>query len=283
MASRTVIQLRHAAARRMRDHWQGTLTSTSAVAATTLTDTRRKEISDYFVNGFVQVGGSGDTPEHHRISANVQSTGVMTLAWGLAAEWASGKSYEIHRAASAQDYNQFIVDAVLDMASEMILGNQSSTSLSLTANAAKPAGLEDEYTIPTGFRYISEVGIDDGAGFYNVVPLSEVTPMPGSTRKLRFSPWALSRYGGVGRTIRLLGQGEQDLSAITDATSIICDPSFVLEYIILQFLHLRAAGSGRVADAARQRINAQTQVVEIKRAAAGYESRVPAGALVVPL
>lgn len=281
MAFRTQRQLRHSAALRMRDLWTGTLTNQIVAGGLQIDDSSRQETPGFFRNAYIQIDILN--PQHLRVVDN--SGGLISIGEpGSSGTVTATTAYELHKIASASEYNQFIADAVLDATNEIILGNKSDETLVITANALKAGGLENEYTLPTGFRYISEIMVTNAGGaFENMIPQKEYDLLPGSTKKLRLSPWALHNFCAVGRTLRLLGMGEQDISALTDSTTISCDASFITEFVELQILKLRAGGTGAAADAARLRLTQQAQIVELKRESAAHEARALPGVRVVPL
>lgn len=287
MAYRTLLQLRHAASLRVRDLWRGTLTAAAATSAVTVDSSNRQELVDFFTNGFLHINldVSLHAAEDLRLLGN--GPGVLTLVQpGVQVAHDDNTAYEIHKICSVEDYNQFIIDALIDLAGEAILGNQESTALSITANANKATGMENEYTIPTGMRYITEIMIANAAGVYeDAIPLTPdcVQVLPGTTKRLRLSTYVLSLYGAVGRGIRILGMGEQDASALLDATTVGGDASFITEHVVLSLLRFLARGRGAAAQAALNQINPQTQLVELKREEAGQEARVLPGSLVVPI
>ena len=280
MAFQTLKQLRRSAAMGEQDHWDGAITDAAPVGALQIAIAGRREAVGYFRNSFIQLSENA-AAEHHRVQENGAGQVSITLP-GVATAIASGAYYEIHKLASAEEYNRFILDAVLDVSAEAILGNQEDTSLTVTANANKVGGLEDEYTVPTGFRYIYEICMANSSGAYTeVFPLNQVTLMPGTTKRMRFSPWLMG-YLVEGRGLRILGQGEQDISSVIDSTTINVDPSYVREYVRLQLLESLSGGSSARAQAAMQRLRTQASVVELKKMSATSEQRVLPGSLVVP-
>ena len=281
MAFRTLKQLRVSAAQVEQDHWAGSIGDAVTEGQTQIAAPDRHEGTRFFANFFIQLG-EGAEAEHLRLINNGAGQLVTALPGATAAHDA-GSYYEIHRIASAVEYNQFIVDAALDVSAEAILGNKESTSLTITTNAAKVGGIEDEYTVPTGFRYINEIAMANAQGAYTeILPLNQVSLLPGATKRMRFSPW-LTGWLVEGRSLRILGMGEQDVSAIEDDDLIMADPSYVREYVRLQLLELLSSGSGARAQAALNRIRTQAALVELKKASATSEQRALPGSIVVPL
>lgn len=282
--SNTVQTLRHDASRRVRDLWTGSLTSTANAAATTLVDTKRVEVDGFFNNAYLHIGADA-AAEDVRVSTNDQSSTNLTITPALAAQKTSGTAYEIHRLWSVPEYNGFIADAIRSIGSEGVLAAYDNSSLTITANANKPAGIEDEYAIPAGFRYIQQVWIADQLGYYYYeVPHREVSVLPGSTKKLRFSPWLCSTVlsSQLGNAIRLLGQGVASPPTLADTSIIEVDPDFVVSYVELQVLIPLAGGQGARAEAAQRRVYQLTPLVEAKRASAVTEHRVLPDSMRVP-
>ncbi|KKK91207.1 hypothetical protein LCGC14_2715290, partial [marine sediment metagenome] len=204
---RTIRQIRHSIARRFNDLWVGTLTSEAASGTSTLADTARVEAANWFINAYVYVDEDA-AGEEHRISAS--AVGSLTIPSTLAATHAIGKKYEIHKLASMTDYNDFILQALKLASTEAVLTNldyQSGPGIVFVEG-------QFEYAIPTNFRYISEVWMDDSADeFTRNIPLSDLSIVPGTQLKLKFPRWMSLTTGGKAR---VLGQGVDTLPANDD-------------------------------------------------------------------
>lgn len=279
--SNTVQTLRHDAARRVRDHWAGSLTAAVDANAASILDSSRVEVTDFFQNGYLHLDVDSDA-EDLRVTGNDQDLNTVSIAPVTAAAHDQGTAYEIHKLWSVPEYNGFIADALKSVATEAVTAHLDNTSLTVTANANKPGGIEDEYAIPSGFRYIDEVWVADQVGHFDVrIPNSEVRAIPGSTKKLRFSLRATAAMQ-VGRTIRLLGQGPPDASSLQDSTVIYIDPDYIVSYVELQVLQPLSGGDTARERAARARVQFLQAYIEDKRYRAVTEHRVLPGSIVVP-
>ena len=278
MTSRTVRQYRNAVARKFNDYWTGTLTSTAASGATVLKDTTRVEVDGFFRNGFIRLN-PGSSAVNHRIVESYVDEGTLNIAGvGLAGELASGVAYDLYKNIPAADYDSLIDEAILSTAREGQLSSLDNTSITLVG------GVNDnsyEYTMPSGFSYISEIWIADSAGNYtNFVPLDMVTLLPGSTRKLRFS-----RHIPItdGRAVRLLGQGVHAINTTGDNFAITLDNDYISTHLELGVAKEFSKGEGSVAVNADRRVRDLTQMVEIRRGELATGFRVTPGSLVVPI
>lgn len=278
MPTRTVIQLRHGAARRVRDLWTGTLTQPATVGDLTLHDAKRIESRAYFGNGFLHVGADA-TAEDHRLIGNESGGITMANDGGISTARIAGTAYEIHKLMAVEDYNAHIADAVLSAGPEGVLSNVDDQTLVVAANAAKPGGFEDEYTIPSGIKYINEVSVEDSAGVFRYrVPNDQLKVIGG---KLRFSGWAVGCFEAAGRNIRIIGQGAATVPSLADTSTVAIDADFIMSYVELQALIPIAGGQGARARAASQRVQALTQLLEVKRLEVGTTHRVLPGSLIV--
>ncbi|MGK2853869.1 MAG: hypothetical protein ACSLE3_07150 [Microbacteriaceae bacterium] len=275
--SNTVKVLRHQASRRVRDLWTGSLTAAEAAAQTELSDSKRVEISGYFTNGYLHLGVDA-AAEDHRITTN--SAGALTIASPLAAAHASGTVYEIHKLWSTPDYNAFIADAIMSIGSEAVLADKDDESISVEANGLKSSGIEDEYIIPPGFRYINEIWLADSTGaFTSRLPNTEARAL--SSTRLRFSSWATAHMT-PGRDIRLIGQGIGGTPPLADTSIVRIDPGYIADYVELQVLAPVSGGTSTRAIAARDRVRYLGASVEMKRSSAVTEHRALPGSLAVP-
>lgn len=279
--SYTVLTLRQDAARRLRDLWTGKISATALVGALQLTSNSRVETIGYFSNAHIHIGADA-TSEDHRLVTNGPRSLTLPADGGIVTQREIGVDYEIHKLWSVPEYNGFVNDALKSIASEAVLSSMDDQSLIVTANANKPNGVEDEYAMPAGFRYISEIWFEDSAGYFDQrIPNNQARPLPGATRKLRFSEWATAQMT-VGRNIRLLGQGLPVLTTLADTSEVSVDPDYVTSYVELQALTPLAGGTSTRAIAARDRVRFLGPMVEQKRAAATSEHRVLPGSLVIP-
>lgn len=280
--SRTVAQLRHAAALRVRDLWTGTLTAQASVGNTQLQDSTRIEVPGFFANCFIYIGQDA-TSEAHRLVNSGAGAVILANDGGIRVVRAEGTVYEIHRLLSVADYNAFITDAILSISTEAVLASIDHSALTITASATKPSGFENEYQLPAQFKYITEVWIEDSGGdFSTLIPMSELSIIAGTTKKLRFTHDIAARSFQAGKRIRILGQGPPGVPALSDTTAVTIDPDFIASYVEMMVLTPIAAGTGARAQAAAARVRTLTALVEAKRASAASEARVAPGSLVVP-
>jgi len=280
--SRTVLQLRQAAARALRDHWGGTLTQVASIGSLTVYDTQRIEADGYLANGYLHLGADA-TAEDHRIIGN--AAGGLTLAndGGIVTLRSAGTAYEIHKLGSVAEYNSFITDAIVAAGAEAALASKDDQTLIVTANASKPGGVENEYVIPAGFKYIWEVWVDDQSGYFDQrIPMDQLMLLPGATKKLRFSEWAAAAMLRTGQRIRLLGQALEAEPALADTSVVTVDAQYIVNSVELSMLIPIASGTGARAQAAIARARNLTQLVELRRTDAAADARILPGSLVVP-
>lgn len=286
--ARTVMQLRQAASRRLRDLWIGTLTSSASAAATTLIDTReRVETDHYFRNGYLRLLDHDlCEAEDHRISDSFQpSTSLTLIGEGLQADHIAGSPYEIHKLWSPSEYDGFLADALMSVGSEAVISDvDDSSSVHILANTRKVSGIEDEYFLPAGLRYLERVQVQDINGAFLVdIPLDQIRILPGSPQKrIKFSEWACANLFTVNRRVRLLGQSIPSVDGLVDLTDIAIDPDYLISYVEMCALAPIAAGTNARAQAAARRMQNLTVLVEQKRGQAASENRAAQGAIVIP-
>ncbi len=270
--ARTVIQLRQTVARTVRDLWTGTLTTAGTAGDQQLFDTN---LLVDLQNAYIHLSADA-AAEDLRVRSSGDGQIHLAGEIGLAAGIAKDAVWEAHRIADVPAYNSFIRDAIIDAGGEFLLLDKDDQTISLTADATKPVGLEDEYNLPSGFRYIHEVAIADSQGFFRPFPLRQITIIPGSTKKIRFSTWALSVFGFVGRTVRLLGQSVEDVPALSDSTSVSTDAAYVRAAVLLDLTRILTGGAGVRAQAAQGQLRTMEASVLLKR-----ETMIPDG-IVMP-
>lgn len=284
----TYASMRRAVAIRAGDWWTGTLPATHAAGVLQIDDPNRREAAGFFRNAFLRLGhdriistpSTRYTPEDLRIVESRPAS--FDLAFANEYEHLTDMTYEIHRLTDVPTYNSFIAAAIEDAGAEAVVAEYKDVSTAITANANKPGGVEDEYAVPTGLRYITEVRVADANGEYtHTIPLRLIKPMPGSTKMIRFDLMSISGFP-AGRLIRISGQGLASSTAQYDDTTIPIDPSFVREYLYNELLMLQSRRSGQLGDFARQRLPAQQQLVELKRMTMQTEYRAEPGVVVVP-
>lgn len=270
MPNRTVKQIRHTVSRLVQDIWTGTLSVTEA-AGETVMSAGRGEADNFFKNARFRIGEDTEA-EEHTITTNTQSSGVVTLVNGLVAAKVINTPYEIHRRFSSEEWNNFIELALLDAAQEGVLSNLDYQGISLVSN-------QYEYNLPTNFVYINEMWEQDSAGEWTIrIDLKSMAVISGGLKQLRFPRWYPIT---AGRTIRVLGQGIEDMPRNPDTGIIRIDPAFVIAHARLSALSLQAERGGAVGDAATRQLRDLRTDVEIKRDAMSREHRPKPGVLVV--
>jgi hypothetical protein len=243
----------------------------------TIVDTKRIEADDHWNNHFLKIGADASA-EFLRVSNHVQSTTTLTVTPDMAVDHAVDIEYELTELFSMEDYQQFIENGILEMATYNVLANLNYTGNTIVADTW-------EYTIPNNFRYITHVDIAESDGTYREfsrVDLGLLSVMPDTINKLRFSE---NVPLPVGRAIRIRGLGEQLLptAATFDSAEVEIDPAFLLmngRLQIHQILSRKLQGDAGI-DAGRT-ARALLAQVENQRDLASTEHRVPAGVLVVP-
>lgn len=273
MAYPTFRETRHRLARRLNDHWTGTLADMEPVTTTAFRLPNRPERADYFVNAWFRVGIDSDA-EEHLISASGPADPNVTIGGaGLANQHEAGTFYEIHRRFSAEHYNESLLDALSDARSEAVLANLDYQVLTWVQD-------QWEYDIPTNFKYINRVQIEDAEGkLEQDFDLEELRIVPGIPRKLEFS----RRYSTTpGHTIRILGQGPEADPPDLDSSSVQIDQAFLLAHAELTLRTILAEGEDQIAAANRGRLRDLATLVELKRQALTTEHRVLPGSIVIP-